>query len=313
MEVTQIRFRLPRCGVRLVISLAQLSLAGRLAAQRVPPPDLLFQPGSVRNAGLHGAGAALVGDAGAVFSNPAGLATIRHIGVEGTYRRTRFNAIAASAALGWRLQQFDVGGGLAYVGGDSLPSVGLARGPQGRPYQAMAVGSLVYRFGLFALGGSIKEVRRLAGGVEERGRSGDLGVAIAVFDIMAIGFAMQDVGGNWYPKSAMALPRLTRWGFTMNYADPQETFRLMSTVEAQWPANAPSRWILGAEAGVVLYGVGVLGRAAYQTRTTGTTEPALTLGGSVALARLEIDYAYSTRDLVGAGTPAHRVGLRLTL
>ena len=54
-----------------------------LAAQ-VSPPAILSLPGSVRSAGLHGAGAALVGDAGAVFANPVGIATLRHIGLEGT-------------------------------------------------------------------------------------------------------------------------------------------------------------------------------------------------------------------------------------
>ena len=281
-----------------------------LAAQ-VSPPAILSLPGSVRSAGLHGAGAALVGDAGAVFANPVGIATLRHIGLEGTYRRTRFNATAGTAAVGWRLSQFDLGLGLAYVGGDSIPMVGLSRGLGGRPYEAMGVGSLVYRFGLIAIGGSIREVRRSAGGGEERGRSGDLGIALAVFDIMAIGFSMQNVGGNWRAQSALPLPRLTRWGFTMNYADPQETFRLLTTLEAQWPEGQPSRWILGGEAGVVVYGVGLLGRAAYQTRTAGTAEPAVTFGGSAALARLQLDYAYAARDLVGE--PAHRLGLRLTL
>lgn len=292
---------------------------GALVSQ-VAPPAVLSLPGSVRSAGLHGAGAALVGDAGAVFANPVGIATLRHIGLEGTYRRTRFNATAATAALGWRLSQFDVGLGLAYVGGDSVmiwfpggsvPVVGLSGGAGGRPYEAMGIGSLVYRFGVLAVGGSIREVRRSTAGMEERGRSGDLGIALAVFDIMAIGFATQNVGGNWRLQSSLPMPRLTRWGFTMNYADPQETFRLMTTLEAQWPEGQPSRWILGGEAGVVLYGVGLLGRVAYQTRTRATAEPAVTFGGTAALGKLQLDYAYGTRDLVGA--PAHRLGLRLTL
>ena len=287
-----------------------LAFGGSLEAQS-PPPAILSLPGSVRSAGLHGAGAALVGDAGSVFANPVGIATLRHIALEGTYRRTRFNAVAGTAAIGWRLSQFDVGLGLAYVGGDSLPTVGLSPGLGGRPYEGMGVGSLVYRFGVIAFGGSIREVQRSAGGVEERGRSGDLGIALAVFDIMAIGFSVQNVGGNWRTQSALPMPRLTRWGFTMNYADPQETFRLMTTLEVQWPEGQPSRWILGGEAGAVVYGVGVLGRAAYQTRTAGTVEPSVTLGGSAALGRLQLDYAYAARDLVGA--PAHRLGLRLTL
>jgi len=283
---------------------------GPLGAQS-SPPTILSLPGSVRSAGLHGAGAALVGDAGAVFANPAGIATLRHIALEGTYRRTRFNAMAGTAAVGWRLSQFDVGLGLAYVGGDSIPLVDLRGGPGGGPYEAMGVGSLVYRFGLIALGGSIREMLRSAAGGEERGRSGDLGIALAVFDIMAIGFSMQNVGGNWRTQAVLPMPRLTRWGFTMNYADPQETFRLLTTLEAQWPEGQPSHWILGGEVGAVVYGVGLLGRAAYQTRTAGTAEPAVTLGGSAALGRLRLDYAYAARDAVGA--PAHRLGLRMTL
>lgn len=284
--------------------------ATRLAAQGAPPA-VLSVPGSVRSAGLHGAGAALVGDAGSIFANPVGIATLRHIGLEGTLRRSPFNALSGTGALGWRLSQFDLGLGLAYIGGDSVPIAGLTGGAGAAPYEAMGVGSLVYRSGLFAVGGSIREVRRRTGGLEERGRSGDVGAALAVFDIMAIGFSVQDVGGNWSPQSTLPMPRLTRFGFTMNYSDPQETYRLMSTVEEQWPQGGRSRWILGGEAGVVVYGVGLLVRAAHQTRTAGTVEPAVTLGGTMALTRLQVDYAYGARDLVG--TRAHRLGVRLTL
>lgn len=300
----------PGCCLVLVGLVLMTCWPPGLAGQ-VSPPTVLSLPGSVRSAGLHGAGAALVGDAGSIFANPIGIATLRHIGLEGTYRRTRFNADARTVALGWRLSQFDVGLGLAYLSGDSIPLVGLYRGSGGRPYEAMGIGSLVYRLGVIAMGGSIREVRRSSGGVEDRGRSGDLGIALAVFDIMAIGFSMQNVGGNWRPQSALLMPRLTRSGFTMNYTDPQETYRLMTTLEAQWPQGGRSRWILGGEAGVVVYGVGLLARAAYQTRMTGTAEPSVTFGGSAALGRLQVDYAYAARDLVGA--PAHRLGLRLTL
>jgi hypothetical protein len=299
-----------RARVLLVMLVA--TAPATLAAQ-APPAAILDLPGSVRSAGLHGAGAALVGDAGSVFANPVGLATLRHIGVEGAYRRMPSGAFAATGALGWRLSQFDLGGGVAYLSGDSVPAIGLSSGSAGRPYEALGVGSLVYRFGLFAVGGSIKEVRRSASGVVERGRSGDLGVALAFFDIMAMGFSVQNVGGNWLQPSGttLAMPRLTRWGFTMNYSDPEETFRLMSTIEAQWPQGQRARWTFGGEGGVVVYGVGILGRVAYQTRTAGTAWPPVTLGASLALTRLQIDYAYAARDPVGS--PAHRLGVRLTL
>ena len=66
---------------------------------------------SVRFAGLNGPGAALVGHAGTVFTNPAGLATIRHIGVEASYQRAGLDSRMLSGAMGWRLGQFDVGFG----------------------------------------------------------------------------------------------------------------------------------------------------------------------------------------------------------
>lgn len=293
--------------------LVLLVAGGAVTLPAQTPPAILTLPGSVRSAGLHGAGAALIGDAGSVFTNPVGLAMLRHIGLEGTYRRMPYGAFAATAALGWRLSQFDLGGGIAYLTGDSVPAIGLAPGGAGRPYEALGVGSLVYRFGLFAVGGSIKELRRSVGGVVQRGRSGDLGIALAFFDIMAMGFSIQNVGGNWLPQAAttVAMPRLTRWGFTMNYIDPEETFRLMSTVEVQWPQGQRARWILGGEAGAVVYGVGILGRVAYETRTAGTGWPPVTLGASLALTRLQLDYAYAARDPLG--TPVHRVGVRLTL
>ena len=303
------RLTVARAAALLVILLGSAS-ATPLRAQELPPA-VLSVPGSVRSAGLHGAGAALVGDAGAIFANPVGIATLRHIGLEGTLRRSPFHALSGTGALGWRLSQFDLGLGLAYIGGDSVPIAGLLPGAGGPPYEAMGVGSLVYRFGLMAVGGSIREVRRRTGGVDERGRSGDVGAALAVFDIMAIGFSVQDVGGNWSKQSTLPMPRLTRFGFTMNYSDPQETYRLLTTVEEQWPQGGRSRWILGGEAGIVVYGVGLLARAAYQTRTAGTVEPSVALGGTLALTRLQVDYAYGARDLVGA--PAHRLGLRLTL
>src|SRR5881392_3652286 len=42
-------------------------------------------PGSARAAGMGGAGAAIVGDAAAIFANPAALATVHHLVIEGEY------------------------------------------------------------------------------------------------------------------------------------------------------------------------------------------------------------------------------------
>ena len=173
-----------------------------------------------------------------MFSNPTGLAIIRHISAEGAYRRTTTGEYVATAAGAWRLRQFDVGGGVQYLGPANT-------GP--RYTETLAVGSVVYRFGLIALGVSGKNLTVNTAGVRERALGADLGLAVAVFDILALAFSVQNVGGNLRSASGIALPRLSRFGFTMNYVDPQESFRLRSILEVQWPETRGSRVVIGGE------------------------------------------------------------------
>ena len=129
---------------------------------------------------------------------------------------------------------------------------------------------------------------------------------------MALGFAVQNVGGNWDSESPLAMPRLTRLGFTMNYVDPQETFRLLSTIEFQWAEGRGMRTVAGLEGGMVVSNaVGVIARGAYGSRPDGLLHPRLTYGVSVALTRVTFDYAYEPR-VVGVGG-AQRLGIRLSL
>jgi len=122
---------------------------------------------------------------------------------------------------------------------------------------------------------------------------------------------MQNIAGNWQETSTLVLPRLTRLGFTMNYVDPQESFRLLSTFELQWPDGGGARALFGGEAGIVLSGVGVVGRAAYGGGTPWLPDAGFTFGGTVQLGLAKFDYGYRNRDILGAS--AHYVGLRLTL
>jgi hypothetical protein len=169
----------------------------------------------------------------------------------------------------------------------------------------------VYRFGIIALAGSGKYVRRVVEGIPESAVSADAGLAIAIFDIMAIGFSMQNMGGRWGGSGGVELPQLTRAGVMWNYVDPLETFRLLSTVEVQWPDGKDARVVLGGEGGVVLGGVGLFARAAYATEPGGSMYSRMTYGGSVTLAELALDYAYQEQDLNGLS--AHRFGFRLAL
>lgn len=275
-------------------------------------PLLLSQPASVRSAALNGAGAALVGDAGAVFTNPAGLATLANVALEGAYRTAPGQGSVASGALAIRLRQFDLGVGVQRFdfGPDPTTYLGSA-GAAPAASELLAVGSLVYRFGLIALGGSVKRVRRRVGTADSRAYSADGGLAIAFFDIMALAFVVQNIGDNWEPNSPLTLPRLTRFGFTMNYVDPQEEFRLLSTLEVQWPEAEGSRLVLGGEAGIVLGGVGLIGRVAWASRPLAPGRSQGTFGATLAFARLNIDYAYQQTDVLDRS--AHRLGARLTL
>lgn len=293
-------------GVGLVVGVSNVS--GQSVGSE---PAILAAPVSVRSAGLNGAGTAIVGDAASVFSNPAGLATISHIGVEGGFRTLPTSGYLVTGAMGWRLGQFDIGGALGRLKfGDN--SLLVPNGPVGaRAQETAAVGSLVYRYGMIALGATGKYVRRALDADIQRAVSADVGMAIAVFDIMAIAFSVQNISGNWHDNSTLDLRRVSRFGFTMNYVDPQETFRLMSTIEFQWPDRRTSRFVLGGEAGIVVRGVGVVARTAYGSQPATSPISQWAFGVSLVIARLALDYAFTGTDQLE--TDAHRFGLRLGL
>ena len=269
-------------------------------------------PPTVRKAGFNGAGVALMGDAGSVFINPAGLATIRRIAVEASYRPIENGTYLASGALAWRIGQFDVGFGGRYFDLGPSPGTWLPGAPAGAEpaYESLAVGSLIYRFGIIAIGGTGKYYRQRLGQSIDKAISMDAGIALAFFDIAALAFSIQNVGGNWIDSTGVTLSRLSRFGFTMNYVDPLESFRLLSTIEVQWPEGGSARAVIGGEAGIVLSGVGIVGRAGYASRTAPSSNADFTFGGTLTLGRFLLDYAYRPDDL--NGVDAHIAGLRLT-
>jgi hypothetical protein len=306
--------------IALVCSLAGTLPAGA-TAQSASGLLVLQNPASVRAAGLGGAGAALLGDAGALFANPAALALVRYVSLEASYHGAPFDAYQATGALGLRLGQLDLGAGLQYFDYGSEPEMvpdpatggvtGLPTGATVAGREFLAAGTLTYRIGMLALGGSVKAVGQRVSDLTDRGVTGDLGLALAIFDLAAFGVAVQNLGGNWTDASRIVLPGLTRVGFTMNYVDPQESWRLLSTVELQWPEGAGVRALFGVEGGLVVSGVGVLLRGAYASRPAGADLSRLATGGSVTMGGLSVDYAFTPMTLLDGGE--HRVGVRLRL
>lgn len=273
------------CNAVFVPSLSAQS-AGSLAAL----------PGSARAAGMGGAGAAIVGDAGAIFANPAGLATVHHLAVESSYEPYPSGGTLATGAVALRVGIFTWGAGAA------------ALGPSFTSADLLGASSLVLRSGMVALGATAKYARETLGGARVDAWAGDVGLAIAIFDLAALGVSVQNIGGDFGPAAGGAhLPQRKRAGFTLNYVDPQGTLRLLTTLEGQWPSGGSAFVVLGMEGGVVARGMGVLGRVGYVGHSGVTSASPFTAGASVELGRLHLDYAFRADDALGA---RHRVGLR---
>ena len=62
---------------------------------------LLEFPATARAMGLGGAYTAIVGDAGSVFANPAGMATIRRVASGVSWERSPFRTPARTSSIIW--------------------------------------------------------------------------------------------------------------------------------------------------------------------------------------------------------------------
>ncbi|HET9292779.1 MAG TPA: hypothetical protein VFO06_00675 [Gemmatimonadales bacterium] len=285
---------------RLAVLLGTL-VAAPVAAQ-APTPVLTLLPPFTRSAALAGAGVALVGDAGSVFINPSGLATIKVLSLEGGYSHFPDGSIYAQGAAAFRVEQFNFGGGIQYLNFSDTSAVAdnLTWGA-----------SAVYRYGLIAIGASGRyvSVEDTTGGID-RTFTGDGGVTIAFFDIMALALSVQNIGSRTLSGEGVSLPTTTHFGYTLNFVDPQGTARALGTIEVVWTEGQGHRTLYGVEGGVVLKGVGLVGRVGYGLPPEGSEERRWTFGGGVVLGRLGLDYAYQEQNLFGKHI--HRLGLRLT-
>lgn len=274
-----------------------------LAAQGAPAPLILALPVSVRAAGLGGEGTALSGDASSTFINPAGLATIHHIAIEGAAQRYPDGSVEGLAAGGFRLLQFDLGGGIHYLRFSDTSAV---------KDNLQWTGSAVYRFGLLALGGTLKYVSlEDSAGEVRRSATTDAGLGIHIFDLLTIAFAIRNIGSWEVTGGPLALPVSKHAAFAFNIVDPQETARLLTTLEVVWTEDAKRRTVMGLEAGAVVGKVGLVGRVGYGAAPASSGEKEMSLGAGLVLSRFNIDYAWQQRTALGRDV--HRLGLRFTL
>jgi len=86
----------------------------------------------------------------------------------------------------------------------------MPTGASFHPYEALATTSFVYRRGFAAIGVTGKYDRQQIGAEVSDAWAGDVGLAIAVFDIMAVGVSVQNLGGDL--GNGALLARRTRAG-----------------------------------------------------------------------------------------------------
>ncbi len=286
---------------------------------------LLETPGTARALALGGAYAAVVGDEGSVFVNPAGMAPVRRLAIGGSFEEDFLGARLTSAAGVLRVGRFDIGFGamLLDFGGDSVvvpdPATGGVFGTTAggtiTAYNLLGIGAVAYRRGMISLGASAKVLReRIDDGTttdySANGVTGDLGLAIAVFDLMAFGAVVQNVAGTLTTSgtATSALPRTTRLGFTINFIDPQGTMRLMTTADWIAPPGGDSHWAVGLEGGVSAGTVGFVARAGFAFGRSATDRTTTSYGGGIVVRGLRVDYGYQGWGATGAAS--HRIGLR---
>lgn len=292
---------IPRTAAFLALLAGSVAPALRAQAGR-PYPVVLVLPASVRFAGLGGAGVPVIGDAGSVFVNPAGLAAVPHLSVEGAYDRYAGTATQSMAAVAFRAGQFDLGAGVHHV---TFGDTAATRD------NLVYAGTGVYRFGLIALGGSVKYVSVTDSAHQTSSAvTGDLGTTIAFFDILALAVSVQNIGQHVLANGGLDLPTTTHAGVTFNFVDPQGTFRLRGVLESVWSERESRRTVIGAEAGVSLGGMTLTARAGFGAQPAGSGASEQSFGASIGLRRIKLDWAYQRRTVLGSDV--ERIGFRWT-
>ncbi len=289
--------------VALLLSVLSVSSVSSLAAQGKPYPIVLGLPATARYAGLANAGVAVHGDAGALFINPAGIATVRNAGIEATYHYSHEQPVEGSAAAAFRVKQFTFGGGVHYLRLDpDSPNAD----------NLLGVGSAVFRYGIIATGVSAKylSVEDTLGNVR-RSATTDIGVLVAIFDLFAVAASFQNVGNEDFSEGGVELPYSSHLGLVFNFTDPQGTWLARIIAERVWREDHGSGNKVAAELGVQLGGTFVMVRGGTGERDPETDQSESALGGSVGFKRFSIDYAYQSHTVLG--NDVQRLGLRMTL
>ncbi len=87
----------------------------------------------------------------------------------------------------------------------------------------------VYRFGLIAIGGTLKYISlEDSAGQVSRSATTDAGLGLHVFDIMTVAFTIRNIGSWRVNGGPLQLPVSKHAAFAFNFVDPQLTARLLA-------------------------------------------------------------------------------------
>jgi hypothetical protein len=277
-----------------------LVLPALVSAQQDSIPEILVLPPSVRSAGLGGAAAAMIGNAGSVFANPAGIAPIRILSLEGTVARYDSMSTFFSGAAAARVGRVNVGGGIRYLSYDDGHA--LRDNFEGQLAVSLRIKGIAW-----GLGADYVSVEDSAGEVSRTLAAGGA-ITVYFFDIAALALSTRSLGDWTLSGHSLELPDEVRLGFSLNLIDTYSNGRLLATVERVW-FGGEGETVAGLEGGAVLKGVGIVLRAGVAGRHARSPYSPGTLGGSLVLGRAAIDYAYLARH---EHAPLHLFGIRWT-
>lgn len=297
------RLRLPAHGLRFTVHglllTAYCSLLTGSAGAQTTVPQIGQLPPAVRSAGMGGTSVSLIGYAGSVFTNPAGLGPVRVLSLEGAGGRIDSSTyLSGSAAM--RLGKLNLGGGIRYLrfdAGNALLDNVESAGAITLRVMGVALGA----------GGTYHSVEDSAGQIR-RMVTGSGAITLAFFDIMALAFSARNLGEWQVGGDDLDLPTRVAFGFNMNLVDTYSNWRLLAAIERSW-TDGEGATHFGLEGGAVVYGVGVVARVGSGGHPDQSPFSNTTVGASLVLGRGALDYAYLDRP---GRSPLHLFGLRWT-
>jgi hypothetical protein len=283
----------------LLLSIGYPALTGSARGQE-DIPVVVALPATAWATGFGNAGIALPGFAGSVYSNPAGLTSIRSVGFEAAWSRLSSDATYTLASIGARKQRWFVGLAGQRVTGPN----------ESKPVGSSYAGSLGFSKGMTAAGVTLRRVANTVPGQPQRSAvAADVGTILAVFDIAALGVVVENAIVDQHQDPGLKMPRVWRAGFSMNFLDTYSNGRLMGTIETAWAEGRRRATTIGVEGAMVVKGVGVLGRVG-RTGAVGSVPPQTSYGASVLIGRARIDYGYLETGPFGGRL--REIGIRWT-